>query len=77
MTPGSPGFVGQKVVEDKDKVTEKEQALYRSGLVTLLHLTEHSRPDITMCICYGLICSLVAMHDHGTLMLAEWVVHKL
>ena len=27
LTPGSPGFVGQKVVEDKDKVTEKEQAL--------------------------------------------------
>ena len=23
LTPGSPGFVGQKVVDDEDKVTEK------------------------------------------------------
>ena len=43
LTPGSPGFVGQKVVEDEDKVTEKEQALYRSGVGTLLYLTKHSR----------------------------------
>ena len=47
MTPGSPGFVGQKVVEEEDKVIEKEQALYRSGAGTLLYLTKHSRPDIT------------------------------
>ena len=47
MTPGSPGFVGQKVVEDEDKVNEKEQSLYRSGVRTLLYLTKHSRPDIT------------------------------
>ena len=47
LTPGSPGFVGQKVVEDEDKVTEKEQALYRSGVGTLLYLTKHSRPDIS------------------------------
>ena len=46
LTPGSPGFVGQKV-EDEDKVPEKEQALYRSGEGTLLYLTKHSRPDIT------------------------------
>ena len=47
LTPGSPGFVGQKVVENEDKLTEKEQALYRSGVGTLLYLTKHSRPDIT------------------------------
>ena len=47
LTPGSPVFVGQKVVEDEDKVTEKEQVLYRSGMGTLLYLTRHSRPDIT------------------------------
>ena len=47
LTPGSLGFVGQKVVEDEDRVTEKEQALYRSGVGTLSYLTKHSRPDIT------------------------------
>ena len=47
MTPGSPGFVGQKVVEDENKVNEKEQALHRSGVGILLYLTKHSRPDIT------------------------------
>ena len=44
--PGSPGFVGQKVVEDDDKVTENDQALYGSSVGTLLYLTKHSRPDI-------------------------------
>ena len=39
--------MGQKVVEDEDKVTEKEQVLYRLGVGTLLFLTKHSRPDIT------------------------------
>ena len=38
--------MGQKVVEDEDKVTEKEQALDRSGVGTLFYLTKHSRPDI-------------------------------
>ena len=47
LTPGSPGIVGQKVVEDEDKVTEKEQALYRSGVGTLSYLTKQSRPYIT------------------------------
>ena len=47
MTTGTPGFVGQKVVEDEDKVTEKEQAIFKSGVGTLLYLTKHSRPDIT------------------------------
>ena len=40
----------QKVVEDEDKVTEKEQALYRLGVGTLLFLTKHSRPDITTAV---------------------------
>ena len=30
LTPGSPGFVAQKVVNDADKVIEKEQVLYQS-----------------------------------------------
>ena len=47
LTPGSLGFVGQKVVEDEDRVTEKEQALYRSGVGTLSYLTKQSRQDIT------------------------------
>ena len=41
-TPCSPGFVGQKVVDDEDKATEKEQAFYRSRVGTLLYLTKHS-----------------------------------
>ena len=45
--PGAPAFIGQKFVEEEDKITEKEQASYCSGVGTLLNLTEHSRPDIT------------------------------
>ena len=40
-------FVGKKVVDDEDKVSEKEQALYQSGMGTLLYLTKHFRPDIS------------------------------
>ena len=47
LTPGTRGFIGQKVVEEEDKITEKEQAFYCSGVRTLLYLTKHSRPDIT------------------------------
>ena len=32
LTPGSPGLVGQKVVDEEDKVTDKEQAFYWSGV---------------------------------------------
>ena len=46
LTPGSPGFVGQEVVDDEVKVTGKEQALHESGVGTLLYHTKHSRPDI-------------------------------
>ena len=41
-TPGTPGFVGQKIVDDEDKVTDKEQAFYWSRVGTLLYLTKHS-----------------------------------
>ena len=47
LTPGTPGLVGQKMNEDEDKVNEKEQALYGSGVGTLLYLTKHSRLDMT------------------------------
>ena len=47
MTPGTPAFIGQKVVEEEDKITEKEKAFSHSGIGTLLYLTKHSRPDIT------------------------------
>ena len=47
LTPGSQVFVGQKVVDDEDKVTEEEQAFYQSRVGTLLYLTKHSRLDIT------------------------------
>ena len=34
-------------MHEEDKVMEKEQAFYRSGVGTLLYLTKHSRPDMT------------------------------
>ena len=40
--PGTPAFIGQKVVKEEDKITEKEQAFYCSGMGTLLYLTKHS-----------------------------------
>ena len=46
ITPGTPGFIGGKV-DDISKVDEKTQSMYRSGVGTLLYLTEYSRPDIT------------------------------
>ena len=46
ITPGTPGFIGQKV-DDISKVDEKRQSMYRSGVGTLLYLTKNSRPDIT------------------------------
>ena len=46
ITPGTPGFIGEKV-DDISKVDEKTQLMYRSGVVTLLYLTKHSRPNIT------------------------------
>ena len=46
ITPGTPGFIGGNV-DDISKVDEKTQSMYRSGVRTLLYLTEHSRPDVT------------------------------
>ena len=31
--------------DEEDKLPAKEQAIYRSGVGTLLYLTKHSRPD--------------------------------
>ena len=45
--PGTLAFVGQKVVDEEDKITEKEQAFCQSGVGKLLYLPKHSRPDIT------------------------------
>ena len=28
LTPGTPASIGQKVVDEEDKITEKEQAFY-------------------------------------------------
>ena len=47
MTTGTPAFIGQKVVDEEDKIMEKEQAVYQSRVGTLLYLTKHSRLDIT------------------------------
>ena len=34
LTPGTPAFIGQKVVEEEDKIMEKEQVFYHSGVGT-------------------------------------------
>ena len=47
VTPGTPGFIGGKV-DYISKVDEKTQSMYRSGVGTLLYLTKHIRPDITI-----------------------------
>ena len=46
ITPGTPGFIDGKV-DDISKLDELSQSMYRSGVGTLLYLTEHSSPDIT------------------------------
>ena len=44
-TPGTPGFNIVKPT-DPELLKEEEQALYRSGVGSLLYLIKHSRPDI-------------------------------
>ena len=46
IAPATAEFIGGKV-DDISKVDEKTQSMYRSGVGTLLYLTQHSRPDIT------------------------------
>ena len=46
LTPGTPRFIAMRVTDEEDKLPAKEHATYRSGVGTLLYLTEHSRPDL-------------------------------
>ena len=46
ITPGTPGVIRGKVY-DISNVDEKTQYMYRSGVLTLLYLTKHSRPNLT------------------------------
>ena len=45
-TPGTPGFSVIRPKEGDTKVSEEEQAVFRSGTGMLLYLVKHSRPDI-------------------------------
>ena len=45
-TPGTPNMGIIRKFEEDVAVTDEEQALYRSGVGTLLYLVKHSRPDI-------------------------------
>ena len=45
VTPTDPGTVLVKA-EDKDKVGQKRQTYYRSGVGKLLHMARWSRPDV-------------------------------
>ena len=47
MTPGTPRFIARRLENKEDKVNAKDHETYRSGVVTLLYLTKHSRPDIS------------------------------
>ena len=47
LTPGTPGFCGRKAQDEASIITVDQQARFKSGVGTLLHLTKHSRPDIT------------------------------
>ena len=50
ITPGTPSFVHGKV-DDISKVDEKTQSMYRSGVGTLLYLTNTA--DLISLILYG------------------------
>ena len=45
-TPGTPGHTIMRNPENVTRVTEEEQALFRSGTGMLLYLVKYSRPDI-------------------------------
>ena len=42
LTPRSPGFSRQILVDEEEKVTDKDLGFYHSGVGTLLYLTQHS-----------------------------------
>jgi hypothetical protein len=46
-TPGTPNFGIVQPKGDDPRITEEEQSTYRSVVGSLLHLTKHSRPDIS------------------------------
>ena len=39
LTPGTPRFIAMGVTDEEDKLPAKEHATYRSGVGTLLYLT--------------------------------------
>ena len=48
MTPGTPRFTVRRLKNEEYKVNAKDHEAYRSGVGTLLYLTKHSRPDISI-----------------------------
>ena len=46
LTPGTLTFTARILENPEDKLSPEEHETYRSGVGTLLYLTEHSRPDI-------------------------------
>ena len=46
LTPGTPRFTARRLEKPEDKVNPEEHEIYRSGVGTLLYLTNHRRPDI-------------------------------
>ena len=47
MIPGTPRFIARRLENKEDKVNAEDHETYRSGVVTLLYLAKHSRPDIS------------------------------
>ncbi len=45
-TPGTPGFTVVRPTEESEKISEEDQALYRSGVGMLLYLVKLTRPDL-------------------------------
>ena len=48
LTPGTPRFIvmRDRVADEQDKLPAKVNAIYRSGVGTLLYLTKHCRTDL-------------------------------
>ena len=46
LTPGTPRFQARRLENLVDKVNPEDHETYRSGVGTLLYLTNHRRPDI-------------------------------